>query len=642
MKRFLTIALLTLATLTWTAQASAEPAWARGESRGEDLQVYLLTFGVGDDIASWFGHTAFLVRDQRTRDQRVYNYGMFSFGPDMLPKFLMGRLEFWVDDASVPRTISLYRALNRDIIATELNLTPEKRKEVAEFLAWNILPENRDYLYHHYLDNCATRVRDVIDKATDGQFKDETSDPGRLTFRGHTHRHTQRNPFIDTLLSLWMNDEIDAPIAEWDEMFLPGELLKQVHALKYTNTDGEEVDLVLSEQVLFDADRPGVPHDPATRWPWMLLFGIAFAGVAWWAALEYQTTGASRWRRLLGGQHFLAGILFGVPGLVAVLFHFTDHQITFLNENMLLWSPLTFLALPLSFPIMRGRPWAMRVMRRCWYVMAFTSVLAVLLKVLPAFDQQNQMALAMLVPFNLFMAAAMHRFATPPTRGALVQVADDVWSVSCDRRFLDTKIGSRMTVVRLPDGTLWLHSPIPWDEALAAELEQLGPIAHVVGPNRYHHMHLTEWAQRYPDAKLYAAPGLEKKRSDLDFSAVLGEELPPGWRDVFDAHHFGGAPALSEVAFFHRPSRTLIVCDLAENFGTSDHLPTRLYLKVMGVENEFRLSPIVRAAFRDRAAARASVKRLLEWDFQRILLSHGEPLEEDARARFERSFEFLG
>lgn len=641
MRSFVCIALL-LGTLLAAVPASAEPAWAKGQSRGEDLHVYLITFGHGDDIASWFGHTALMVRDDRTKQQRVYNYGMFHFGWDMLLKFLMGRLEFWVDDASVPHTLAVYRAYNRDIEITELNLTPEKRKETAAFLEWNIRKENRDYLYHHYLDNCATRVRDVIDKAVDGQLKEATSDPARFSFRGHTRRHTQRNPYIDILLTTWMNDDIDEPIEEWDEMFLPTELRDQVAKLEYTTPEGNKLPLVKETRVIFEADRDDVPSEPNRPWLGMLVFGLLAGAIAFWAARSYETTGRTKYRLLLGAHHFLMGLLFGIPGLVLVLFHFTEHSITWLNENMLLLSPFTFLALPLSFPIMRGRRWAMRVMRVSWYVMAATSVVLLALKAVPTFDQDNWAVIAMFLPFNLLMAAAMHRFGPVPTRGALAAVAEGIWTVESNRRFLDIRLGSRMTVVQLGDD-LWLHSPIPYDEALAREIDALGKVAFIVGPNRYHHMHLGEWAAAYPEAKLYAAPGLEKKRSDLSFTGgVLGDEAPAEWEDHLDQHVFRGADALSEVVFFHRATKTLIVCDTAENFGSSDHLPTRLYLKACGVENKFGLSPIVKATFTNKSAAKESVARVLAWDFERICLCHGSIVDSAAQERFQASYAFLG
>ena len=536
----------------------------------------------------------------------------------------------------------LYRSLKRDILLTELNLTPQKRKEVAEFLAWNIRPENRDYLYHHYLDNCATRVRDVIDKATDGQLHEAASVPADLTFRGHTRRHTQRNPYIDVLLATWMNDEIDAPIEAWDEMFLPSELLEQVDALQYVDERGEKVPLVKRTTVVFDADRPQPPQSPNTAWPWTMLFGIAFGAVGFLAARKYETTAKSKWRRLLGAQHFMAGLLFGLPGLVIVLFPFTDHTVTFWNENILLTNVFTFLALPLSFSIMRGKQWAMGIMRVSWYALAVTSLVAVVAKLLPGFDQANGLVLAMFLPFNVLMAAAMHRFTTPPARGSLEPIADGIWSVTSQRRFLDIRLGSRMTVVRLRDGGLWLHSPIHLDDALARELDELGEVRYLVGPNRLHHMHLGEWAARYPDAKLYAAPGLEKKRPDLEFAAVLGDEAEPAWAGMLEQHVVKGAPLLSEVVFYHPPSSTLITCDLVVNLRSSDHLPTRLYFKLTGVENRFTVEALVKAGLKDNAAGRASIDRILEWDFQRITMCHGEILEGDGQAKLREAFQFLG
>lgn len=641
MRRLLFVVLF-LSMLGFASPAAAyHPApWAEGgPSRGEDLHVYLLTFGVGDDIASWFGHTALMVRDDRLREERVYNYGMFNFGPDMLPKFLMGRLEFWVGEASVPSTIALYKALDRDIYQSELNLTPDKRRQMAAFLAWNVMPENRDYLYHHYFDNCATRIRDAIDKAVDGQLAAATKNPSRTTLRGHTHRHTQRNAYIDLLLSLWMNDEIDKPITEWEDMFLPGELRRQVERLEYVDENGQKRKLVPHTEVIFKSDRDEVPFMPATKWPWTLLFGTFLGALGFLFARRWETTHVTKWRLLLGGHHFIVGLLFGIPGLVSVLFHFTDHSITYWNENMLLWSPLTFMALVLSFPIMRVRPWALRTMRACWYVMACTSVLAVVLKVLPSFDQANGFALAMFVPFNILMAAAMHRFGPPAKRTELTELTDGVWVVSSTRRFMDLQVGSRMTVVKLAKGKLWIHSPIALDDELKAAVDALGEVRFLVGPNTFHHMHLGEWMAAYPEAKVFVAPGLAKKRSDLQGLQEIGAEPPAAWGKDFELRLVEGAPLLNEVCFYHRPSKTLMLTDTLENMASSDHLPTRLYLKVMGLENTCAVAPVVKAAFSDRAAVRASIEAVLGWDFERITLCHGAVVTEDAHAKLAAAYD---
>lgn len=642
MRRLLLSFLMFLALSVSASALAKAPPWAEGgPSQGEDLKIFLVTFGHGDDIPSWFGHTALLVRDDRLNKQRVYNYGMFSFGPDMLPKFLMGRLEFWVGEADVTRTLALYRALNRDIYMSELNLTPEKRREMAAFLAWNVKPENREYLYHHYFDNCATRIRDAIDSAVDGQLEEAASNPAQLTLREHTHRHTERNPFIDILLSTWMNDEIDQPIAEWDEMFLPSELKEQVESLTYRTPDGDEVPLVEETQLIYEASRDNVPTEPTPLWPYTGLLGLIAGLLGFWFARSYETTDRKSWRLLLGAHHFLVGLLFGIPGLVAVVFHFTDHTVTYFNENVLLWNPFTFVALIVAIPIMRGRRWAFRTMRICWYALAVTSVLAVMLEVLPAFDQANTFALAMFVPLNVLMAAAMHRFGPQATRSAVTQIGDDIWTVSSNRRFLDLEIGSRMTVVRLEDDSLWIHSPLPIDDALREELDALGEVGHIVGPNLFHHIHLGEWKAAYPAAKLYGCPGLPKKRSDLEFDAELGESVPAAWRGSLEQHLFQGTARLAEVAFYHPTSKTVILTDLAQNMGSSDHLPTRLYLKVMGIENEFGHSPIVKAAFTDHAAAQESLARLLEWDFERVSMCHGEIAESQVHQKLAAAFEWL-
>jgi hypothetical protein len=182
-----------------------------------------------------------------------------------------------------------------------------------------------------------------------------------------------------------------------------------------------------------------------------------------------------------------------------------------------------------------------------------------------------------------------------------------------------------MTVVRLGDGSLFVHSPIAIDETLRGDIDALGHVAHLVAPSLFHHVHAGVAAELYPNAKVHLAPGLDKKRPDLNADALLGIEQDPSWRGEIEAMPIKGT-MLGETAFVHHPSGTLICSDLIENFETSDDWYTRLYLKIGGIHGKPGLSRPLRMAFRDKKAARRSIDAILERPFERISLAHGDPL----------------
>jgi hypothetical protein len=145
----------------------------------------------------------------------------------------------------------------------------------------------------------------------------------------------------------------------------------------------------------------------------------------------------------------------------------------------------------------------------------------------------------------------------------------------------------------------------------------------------------------YPDAKLWVGPGLERKRPDLDFVAVLGDESPEEWRDEVDQTFFRGRPYENEVTFFHRKSRTLILCDLAFNFGPSAPAPTRLLMKLMRSYGRFGPSKLDPLLIRDRNAARQSLERILSWDFDRVVVAHGDVQEHGGHTLLRDGYAWL-
>jgi hypothetical protein len=215
---------------------------------------------------------------------------------------------------------------------------------------------------------------------------------------------------------------------------------------------------------------------------------------------------------------------------------------------------------------------------------------------------------------------------------AFISEAPEVWSVMHTMRFPGgVRLPSRMTVVRLPGGELLLHSPVPPDDELLAEVAHLGPVAHIVAPSLLHHLFVRAWMDRSPGARLWVAPGLAGKRHDLPAHEPLGEQAPEAWRGVIDQLPIRGQPRMNEVAFLHRPSRTLIVSDLVFNVGRPRTLPTELVLRLMGTHGGLASSRLWRSYTRDRAAVRASIERLLAWDFDRVLMGHGDAFGPGAR-----------
>jgi hypothetical protein len=224
---------------------------------------------------------------------------------------------------------------------------------------------------------------------------------------------------------------------------------------------------------------------------------------------------------------------------------------------------------------------------------------------------------------------------------ALRPLGRDVWVADRPLKLAVGDIGARMTVVRLADGGLFLHSPVRLDDETKRALDDLGPVRAIVAPSKVHHLFAGEYARTYPAARLYGAPGLAEKRRELRVDAVLGAEPAPEWRDRIDQRLFRGAPVLNEVIFLHAPSRTLVLTDLAFNVPAERTAGARLFYWLTGAAGRFGPHRLVRTMIRDRRAARDSVEQVLAWDFDRVIVSHGDVLESGGRNRFAAAFAFL-
>lgn len=187
-----------------------------------------------------------------------------------------------------------------------------------------------------------------------------------------------------------------------------------------------------------------------------------------------------------------------------------------------------------------------------------------------------------------------------------------------------------MTVVRWQADRLWLHSPVRIDDALAEQLATLGRVTDIVAPNRFHHFHAGSTKRRYPEARLWAAPGLPAKRKDLEFDAVLGEQVP-AWAEALTVLPLRGVALSSEVVFHHRASRTLICSDLLANPHDAANWATRMLWRSIGVWKRAGQNRGFRWMTRDRAAMAECVDQILGWDIERVVMGHGDVIEADAK-----------
>lgn len=227
------------------------------------------------------------------------------------------------------------------------------------------------------------------------------------------------------------------------------------------------------------------------------------------------------------------------------------------------------------------------------------------------------------------------------TDQALTEFAEGIWLATAPVRILGMRLSTTMTVLRLPDGSVLLHSPIPMTDECRAAVEALGPVAHLYAPNTHHHLWMGEWADAFPSAQVHAPSGLTKKRSDIRIDRAHGAALGPQLADAVDEVCIDGF-LLNESVLIYRPARTLVVADLVHNVGRPTHGWTKFYTRMMGFYDRVALSRIIRwTAFKDRAAARRSLDAVLEHPFDRIIVGHGTPIVTDARQTLAATYEWL-
>lgn len=202
---------------------------------------------------------------------------------------------------------------------------------------------------------------------------------------------------------------------------------------------------------------------------------------------------------------------------------------------------------------------------------------------------------------------------------------------------------TRMALAQLADRSLWVWSPVALTPEIERAVEALGPVAQIVSPNKIHHLFLDAWATRWPDAKLYASPGLAQRKPELRFDAELGEEAPSAWAGEIEQVVFRGSIAMEEVVFFHRDSRTAIFCDLIQRHDPAGMVGWKgALMRLDGLVGERGSTPREwRASFLRRGPARAARETVLGWEPERLLVAHGDCETKDARGSISRALAWI-
>lgn len=232
----------------------------------------------------------------------------------------------------------------------------------------------------------------------------------------------------------------------------------------------------------------------------------------------------------------------------------------------------------------------------------------------------------------------------------LREIAPELWVAEQPFKYFGLNVGTRMTVIRLKNRELAVISPIKVDQAIASQLDQLGTVNHIIAPNLYHYLFASDIKTRYPNATFWATSGLELKQPNLPIDRLINDDagnilhgLEYVLFDGFKTLDLSGFNALNEYVFFHNASRTLILTDTAFHFDASFPALTQFAAILLGGYESLRPSLLERVATTEKQKVSKSVQKILNWDFERVIMAHGSIVKTNGKHRFKQGYEqFLG
>jgi len=361
-----------------------------------NLEVALITYGPGDIYWERFGHDALEIRDTVSGESYAFNYGVFDFDQKgFLLNFARGIMAYRMDADTTESDIAFYKGEGRYVRRQVLALDNAQKEKLRRFILWNIRPENAGYHYDYYVDNCTTRVRDVLDDALDGALSAQWIDaPGGMSYRDQTARLMSNQPWLMLGMDLGLGPFADQPMTAWKEAFLPMTLEEQLRKVRIG--EGGAAHPLVADETTLSPSRLTPPPDqaPDLRWP-LLGAGIVLALPLLLPVFTRQR-GA---RTVFAIAATLFTVFAGIAGLFMLgLWTLTLHRSAWGNFNLLAYQPFALLLLPGIWKLRRaGRPMG-RLAPRVAAISFAACVIGLLLHLWPDFPQRNMPWLLFALP----------------------------------------------------------------------------------------------------------------------------------------------------------------------------------------------------------------------------------------------------
>lgn len=362
----------------------------------EETSLSLVSIGAGDPLHAWFGHSA-LILTQPSGSQIIYDWGIFDQSQEhFYLNFAQGRMHYFIYASDARWRIEEALAEDRDVRLVELVLPDTGKFAVIGYLQSFLQGGIGTYLYHFYDDNCATRIRDLIDLATDGAFASwAQAQPPVGTLRSLTEVYMRHRPFTAWVLNALQGPSIDQPISRWDAMALPLELEQAVHDFY-----SEELGTVVYEEVLQQAEqRNGQGRSPAVQ--------TVVLALTLFATLQLLSLTAPTLKRILLGLLYL--FLGALGSVLLFMMVASDMDMTFRNVNIIILNPLLFLA--------ALRMFSRRAEGKSWLMTCFFLATASLVLLKPLIGQENLATLLVLLPLYLSGATFQRRSKIKERKG---------------------------------------------------------------------------------------------------------------------------------------------------------------------------------------------------------------------------------